>query len=47
MNMKTTSAKPGTSAQAGAHSLSRQTAPSSNVKNEAEAMIGHLLSWGT
>ncbi len=47
MNMYTTAAKPGTMAQAGPQSLSRQMTPSSSVKNDAEAMMGHLLEWGT
>ena len=31
----------------GAQWLSSATAPSNSVKNDAEAMIGHLLEWGT
>ena len=47
MNMYTTSAKPGSIAQAGSQWLSSAMAPSSSVKNAADAMIGQRLSWGT
>ena len=47
MNIATTSTKPGIIAQAGSQSFSSATAPSSSVKKDADAMIGHLLSWGT
>ena len=50
MNMYTTSAKPGSSTQpdsAGSQWLSSATAPNNSVKNDAEAMIGQWLEWGT
>ena len=47
MNMYTTSAKPGSIAQAGSQSLSSAMAPSSSVKNAAEPTIGHVLECGT
>ena len=47
MNMYTTSAKPGSIAHAGSQWLSSAMTPSSSVKNAAEPMIGHWLSWGT
>ena len=46
-NMNTTSAKPGSMAQAGSQWLSRAMAPNNSVKNAIEPIIGHLLSCGT